>query len=82
MSAPPRVHLRVLQPEAIRAPNEMLRCEPFAAIIPARTCVARRRETYVGGRSQHGPGERHYAYLTCRQCAVGEQIERQIAGHA
>lgn len=76
------VHLAVLQPETVARPEDRFRCEPYSAIIPARTCLARRGAEYVGGRSQHAAPERHAAFPVCAQCPLGLVIASRVASVA
>lgn len=71
-------HLSVLQPEQLRDEADAFRCAPLSSVIPARTCIARRRATYLGGRSQHSEATVNPAYASCRRCELGARVEAAV----
>lgn len=71
------VALRVLQPEQLRCEADVFRCAPLGAVIPARTCIARRRATDQDDRP---PSEAtvNPAYASCRRCELGARVEAAV----
>ena len=78
MSAPV-VRLVVLPVEALTDAGQSFRCEPFSAVIPARTCIARRGSTYFGGRNQHAPPTVYPEFTSCARCELGARVEAAVA---
>lgn len=78
MSAPV-VRLVVLPVEALTDAGQAFRCEPFSANIPARTCLARRRSTYIGARNQHAPASVYPEFASCARCELGARVEAAVA---
>jgi hypothetical protein len=73
------VRLVVLPVEALTDASQAFRCDPFSAVIPARTCVARRRSTYYGGRNQHAPPTIAPEFVSCARCELGARVEAAVA---
>ena len=73
------VRLVVLPVEALTDAGQSFRCEPFSAVIPARTCVARRRSTYYGARNQHAPATVYPEFASCARCELGARVEAAVA---
>lgn len=73
------VRLVVLPVEALTDAGEAFRCEPFSAVIPARTCLARRRSTHVGARNQHAPPTVAPEFVSCARCELGARVEAAVA---
>lgn len=60
------------------APTDTIACEPYAATIPARVCVARRQRRWAKGDAR-GVGLHGGSYPTCQRCAFGEAVERALS---
>lgn len=75
----PRVSLAVLPVEALTTGTDRFKCEPYHAVISARTCLARRGGRYEGGRNQHptGPHE-HESYPLCSRCDLGAKVAERV----
>lgn len=73
------VRLVVLPVEALADASQAFRCEPFSAVIPARTCLARRRNTYVGARNQSTPATVYPEFASCARCELGARVEAAVA---
>lgn len=73
------VRLVVLPVEALTDASQAFRCEPFSAAIPARTCLARRRNTYVGARNQSTPATVYPEFASCARCELGARVEAAVA---
>jgi hypothetical protein len=75
----PVVRLVVLPVEVLTDASQAFRCEPFSAVIPARTCLARRRSTYIGARNQHAPATVYPEFASCARCELGARVEAAVA---
>jgi hypothetical protein len=73
------VRLVVLPVEALTDAGQAFRCTPFSAVIPARTCLARRRSTHVGARNQHAPPTVAPEFVSCARCELGARVEAAVA---
>ncbi len=73
------VRLVVLPVEALTDAAQSFRCEPFSAVIPVRTCLARRRNTYVGARNQGTPATVYPEFASCARCELGVRVEAAVA---
>ena len=72
------VDLQVIPVERLTALGERFRCDPFAAVIPARTCLARRGATFDGGRMKGHAPKQHPAHPGCAKCPLGAQVAARV----
>ena len=74
----PRVSLVVLPVEALTAGTDRFECEPYHAVISARTCLARRGGRYEAGRNQHAAPGQHESYPLCSRCDLGAKVAERV----
>lgn len=74
-----------VEPSAVRAPGDRIRCLPYRATFAASSCLERQRAAKlqkgqagaVGGawRPDHKSGH----YEKCRGCAIGETVRERLS---
>lgn len=60
--------------------DDAFHCTPFGCVLSARACLARRAQTFTGGRMRGHKPEEHAVFPTCARCELGAQVAKQLEG--
>lgn len=68
----------LLPVERLTRPSHYFHCDPFAAVIPARTCLARQGATFEGGRMRGHAPKQHPVHPGCAKCTLGKEVTSRV----